>query len=87
MAFIPKSHFNSANLTSRVLTKEHSEYLKELDAVTTLDYNAGNPVPAAFDILIAPNRIIFWLHRKSIVATLDGIIDCMPCCTISIFTT
>ncbi len=55
MAFIAKSHFNSANLTSRVLTKEHSDYLKELDAVTTLDYNAGNPVPAAFDILIAPN--------------------------------
>lgn len=55
MAFIAKTYFNRADLKSQVLDKLDSDYLKEMDAVATVDYTAGNSNPASFDILIGPN--------------------------------
>ncbi len=55
MAFIAKSHFNRADLKSQVLDRLDPDYLKEMDAVATVDYSASNPNPASFDILIGPN--------------------------------
>ncbi|MDE6190006.1 MAG: membrane protein insertase YidC [Muribaculum sp.] len=55
MAFIAKTHFNRADLKSEVLSTLNPEYLKEMDAVATVDYSASNANPASFDILIGPN--------------------------------
>lgn len=55
MAFIARGTFNNANLTSKILSKSQPGYLKELEAVSSVDYNASNPMPAQFDILIGPN--------------------------------
>lgn len=54
-AFLAKTYFNRADLKSKVLNKSEAEYLKDMEAVTTVDYNPTNPVPASFDILIGPN--------------------------------
>lgn len=55
MAFVAKTHFNRADLKSRVLDKLNPEYLKEMDAVASVDYSAANSNPASFDILVVPN--------------------------------
>lgn len=54
-AFLAKTYFNRADLKSKVLNKSEAEYLKDMEAVTTVDYNPTNPTPASFDILIGPN--------------------------------
>ncbi len=54
-AFIAKNAFNRADFKSTILSKSNPDYLKEFQTVTTVDYNATNPNPASFDILIAPN--------------------------------
>lgn len=54
-AFIARNAFNRADFKSTVLSKSEPEYLKEFETVTSFDYNASNPNPASFDILIAPN--------------------------------
>lgn len=55
MAFVAKTHFNRADLKSQVLDKLNPEYLKEMDAVASVDYSAANSNPASFDILVVPN--------------------------------
>lgn len=55
MAFVAKNHFNRADLKSQVLDKLNPEYLKEMDAVASVDYSAANSNPASFDILVVPN--------------------------------
>ena len=58
MAFIPRGDFkfNRADLSSTVLpNKEDPDYLKTMDAVSTLDYKATSAEPASFDIFIGPN--------------------------------
>lgn len=55
MAFIARNSFNRAELTSKVLPAENADYLKELQAVSSFDYSAGNPNPASFDLFIGPN--------------------------------
>jgi YidC/Oxa1 family membrane protein insertase len=54
-AFIARGSFNSAEFTSEVLSKSDENYLKDLNTVASLDYNATNPNPASFDLLITPN--------------------------------
>lgn len=55
MAFIAKNHFNRADLKSQVLDKLDPDYLKEMDAVATVDYSASESNPASFDIFVGPN--------------------------------
>lgn len=55
MAFVADTHFNRADLKSQVLDKLNPEYLKEMDAVASVDYSAANSNPASFDILVVPN--------------------------------
>jgi len=55
MAFVAKTHFNRADLKSQILDKLNPEYLKEMDAVASVDYSAANSNPASFDILVVPN--------------------------------
>ncbi len=55
MVFIPHSYFSNAELRSEVLDKLDPTYLKEMDAVATLDYSSSSPNPATFDIFIGPN--------------------------------
>ncbi|MYM12278.1 membrane protein insertase YidC [Muribaculum intestinale] len=56
MAFIGRTPFNNAALQSTVLSvNDDAEYLKEMEAISTLDYNPGTERPASFDILIGPN--------------------------------
>jgi YidC/Oxa1 family membrane protein insertase len=56
MAFVGNTHFNNAELKSTVLSvTEDADYLKELEAVSTLDYNSASANPASFNILIGPN--------------------------------
>ncbi len=54
-AFMAKTHFNRADLKSKVLNKTEADYLKDMEAVTTVDYNPANPEPTSFNILIGPN--------------------------------
>lgn len=56
MAFIARNSFNNAALQSTVLSvNDDADYLKEMEAISTLDYNPGTERPASFDILIGPN--------------------------------
>ncbi|MCM1505096.1 MAG: membrane protein insertase YidC [Muribaculum sp.] len=54
-AFMAGTYFNRADLRSKVLAKSESDYLKDMEAVTTVDYNPASPSPTSFDILIGPN--------------------------------
>ena len=56
MAFIGRNQFNNAALRSTVLSvNEDADYLKNLEAISTLDYNPASEHPASFDLLIGPN--------------------------------
>ena len=56
MAFIARDPFNNAMLKSTVLSiNDDPDYLKEMEAISTLDYNPGADKAATFDILIGPN--------------------------------
>ena len=55
MAFIANQTFNRADLKSEVLPRSNEYYIKQLEAVSTVDYSASNARPASFDILMAPN--------------------------------
>lgn len=55
MAFIADNSFNRADLVSEVMPRSNENYLKNMEAVSTVDYSAVNPKPAAFSILMTPN--------------------------------
>lgn len=54
-AFMAKTYFNRADLRSKVLAKSDHDYLKDMEAVTTVDYNPASAEAASFNILIGPN--------------------------------
>ncbi len=54
-AFMANTYFNRADLRSKVLAKSETDYLKNMEAVTTVDYNPSSTNPTSFNILIGPN--------------------------------
>lgn len=59
---IAKNNFSKANLVTKPFEKSngdprYEDYLKELDAKTTLEYNSTAPVAASFDIYFGPNEV------------------------------
>lgn len=55
MAFIADNNFNRADLVSEVLPRSNENYIKDMEAVSTIDYSAMNPKAASFSILMTPN--------------------------------
>lgn len=53
--FIARNSFNSAELTSQVLSKSAPGYLKDMSTVATADYDARSDNPASFAVYIGPN--------------------------------
>ncbi len=53
--FIARNSFNTAEMTSKILTKSEPGYLKDMATVATVDYNAQSGNPASFDLYIGPN--------------------------------
>lgn len=59
---IAKGNFSKANLVTKPFEKgsgdpRYEDYLKELDAKTTLEYNSTAPVAASFDLYFGPNDV------------------------------
>ena len=53
--FIAKNSFTTAEFTSKILSKAEPAYLKNMETVATVDYNAQSNNPASFDLYIGPN--------------------------------
>lgn len=56
---IADNYFTSAKLNSKVFSKgtsDYKKYLKDMTAVTSLDYSSTNNTPAAFNLFFGPNK-------------------------------
>ncbi|MEG1916275.1 MAG: membrane protein insertase YidC [Muribaculaceae bacterium] len=58
VALIPDTYFTSGDFTSKVIEKgtpEHKDFLKDLTAISSLEYSSANPAPASFNFFFGPN--------------------------------
>lgn len=56
---IPDKYFTFGNFDSKVIEKEtpdYSKFLKDLTAVSAVEYNSSNPNPASFHFFFGPNK-------------------------------
>lgn len=52
---IPSTNFTNGEMTSRVITQSHENYLKEMNTMASVDYSPSNPNPASFSFFLGPN--------------------------------
>lgn len=56
---ICKTSFNGAKLHSEVIdhnNADYSNYLKNMEVTSSMDYNSSNPAPASFNFFFGPNK-------------------------------